>query len=69
MGNTCYTGPKTELDQHIDKYHKNRRAPAQQPPYMSDTQFTSNEDFLEPSKEIPAEFQKAYDSSNYVSNS
>ena len=44
MGNTCYSAPRTELDQHIDKFHKTLRRAPQQQPFISHTHFTEHDD-------------------------
>ena len=51
----------SELDQHIDKFHKNNRAPVQKP-YQQQTLFTTDEDLPADGERLP-EF--AYSSGSY----
>lgn len=44
MGNTCTTNTTTELDIHIDRFHKNRLAPTREPYEQHHTYFTTDDD-------------------------
>ena len=45
MGNTCYAAPRTELDNHIDRFHKHGKRPVNNmQPSISQSHFTEHDD-------------------------